>query len=395
VDLDLARRLERAEAENSRSYIETRARLEPGSGAAWLDVAGTYALFDGVGSPLTQTFGLGLFGEAGERELGSLERFFASRGSEVQHEVSPLADVATFATLAARGYRPVELTSLMYRSVEPGLSLDVPINPRIVVRRAGPGEADLFASVAARGWSETPAVVPFVQGLARVFAERPGGASFLAEIEGVPIAAAALGLSGGVALLAGASTVPEGRRQGAQLALLDRRLRYGAQQGCDLAMMGAAPGSGSQRNAERHGFRIAYTRVKWGLTPARTLAHVSFLVRDYEEAIAYFTAVLGFELIEDTPRGPQKRWVIVAPPGGRGTSLLLARAATPEQAARIGSQTGGRVFLFLHSDDFRRDYHAMLERGVRFIESPRDEAYGTVAVFEDLYGNKWDLVQKR
>lgn len=126
------------------------------------------------------------------------------------------------------------------------------------------------------------------------------------------------------------------------------------------------------------------------------LAHVSFLVRDYDEAIAWFTGALGFTLVEDTPLGGGKRWVVVAPAGGGdGATLLLARAATPAQQAAVGHQTGGRVFLFLHTDDFARDHAAMLRAGVRFVEGPRHEAYGTVAVFEDLYGNRWDLVERR
>lgn len=124
------------------------------------------------------------------------------------------------------------------------------------------------------------------------------------------------------------------------------------------------------------------------------LAHVALLVRDYDEAIAYFTTMLGFTLVDDTPRDAGKRWVLVAPPGsGDGATLLLARAATPEQQAYVGNQSGGRVFLFLHTDDFRRDHAAMQQRGVHFVEEPRHEAYGTVAVFVDLYGNRWDLVQ--
>jgi uncharacterized glyoxalase superfamily protein PhnB len=107
------------------------------------------------------------------------------------------------------------------------------------------------------------------------------------------------------------------------------------------------------------------------------------------------TPALGFELLEDTDMGNGKRWVVVAPKGGMGASLLLARAANAEQAARIGNQTGGRVFLFLHTDDFWRDYNEMTSHGVRFIEEPRHEPFGTVVVFEDLYGNRWDMVQSR
>jgi len=118
-------------------------------------------------------------------------------------------------------------------------------------------------------------------------------------------------------------------------------------------------------------------------------------VRDYDEAIAFFTGRLRFTLVEDTPVGARKRWVVVAPPGTGGTALLLARAAKPEQESRIGDQTGGRVFLFLHTDDFWRDYHELRSRGVTFVEEPRREAYGTVAVFLDLYGNRWDLLQRQ
>jgi catechol 2,3-dioxygenase-like lactoylglutathione lyase family enzyme len=127
----------------------------------------------------------------------------------------------------------------------------------------------------------------------------------------------------------------------------------------------------------------------------QAIANVTFLVRDYDEAIDYFTRVLGFELTEDTGLTDEKRWVTVTPRGSGGTNLLLARAANPEQAARIGDQAGGRVFLFLHTDHFQRDHEAMRSRGVKFLEAPREEAYGTVAVFQDLYGNKWDLLQPK
>lgn len=123
------------------------------------------------------------------------------------------------------------------------------------------------------------------------------------------------------------------------------------------------------------------------------LGLVSLVVRDYDEALAFFVDRLGFELVEDRPVPEQdKRWIVVAPPGATESRLLLARASTPEQQARIGAQTGGRVFLFLHTDDFWRDYRAYRERGVEFVREPRDEAYGTVAVFRDLYGNTWDLI---
>ena len=129
----------------------------------------------------------------------------------------------------------------------------------------------------------------------------------------------------------------------------------------------------------------------------QSIGYIALVVRDYDEAISWFTEKLGFDLIEDSGskdrHGEDKRWVLVAPKGSRGTRILLARASNPEEMSRIGNQTGGRVFLFLHTDDFQRDYAAMKSRGVKFLEQPRHEPYGTVAVFEDLYGNKWDLLQ--
>jgi catechol 2,3-dioxygenase-like lactoylglutathione lyase family enzyme len=126
----------------------------------------------------------------------------------------------------------------------------------------------------------------------------------------------------------------------------------------------------------------------------QTIGRVTLVVREYDEAIAWFTGTLGFERVEDAPLGGGKRWVVVRPRGARGASLLLARSSTPGQATRIGDQTGGRVFLFLHSDDFWGDYRAMKARGVEFSEEPREEAYGTVAVFADLYGNRGRSIRR-
>jgi catechol 2,3-dioxygenase-like lactoylglutathione lyase family enzyme len=126
----------------------------------------------------------------------------------------------------------------------------------------------------------------------------------------------------------------------------------------------------------------------------QSIGYVTFLAPDYDEAIAWFTHALGFTLIEDIALGEGKRWVLVAPPGpGAGARLVLAEPADQRQAARIGDQGGGRVFLFLHTDDFWRDHALMQARGVRFLEAPRNEAYGWVAVFEDNWGNRWDLLQ--
>lgn len=127
----------------------------------------------------------------------------------------------------------------------------------------------------------------------------------------------------------------------------------------------------------------------------QSIAHVALVVRDYDEALAFYVGQLGFVLLEDTYQPEQdKRWVVIAPPGSNGTTLLLARASAPEQEPFIGNQAGGRVFLFLETDDFWRDYQRMVAAGVHFVRPPKQEPYGTVAVFEDLYGTRWDLIQR-
>lgn len=125
----------------------------------------------------------------------------------------------------------------------------------------------------------------------------------------------------------------------------------------------------------------------------QSIAHIALVVDDYDEAIAFYTGKLDFELVEDTPQSETKRWVLVAPKGDGGCSLLLAKGVGDEQRSRIGNQTGGRVFLFLRTDDFWRDFEKFNGRGVEFVREPKTEDYGTVAVFEDLYGNLWDLVE--
>jgi GNAT superfamily N-acetyltransferase len=259
-DFALARRLERAEGRACMQFAEARRKLFPDSGSCWMQCAGAYVVFDGIGSPVTQTFGLGIFEELTGAALDKIERFFLDRGAPVDHEVSPLAGVAALDLLCARGYRPIEISSVMHRPVE------APTPGKIKVRFTGPDESQLWAEISARGWThEHPELMPFMQQFGELAAAKEDCTCFLAELDGQPGAAGALNIYDGVALFTGASTVPEMRRRGLQSALLQERMRYAADRGCDLAMMVAEAGSESQRNAERQGFRIAYTRMKWRL----------------------------------------------------------------------------------------------------------------------------------
>jgi GNAT superfamily N-acetyltransferase len=261
ADLALARRLERTEGRGNAAFVDAQARIDPSSGAIWKTSGGTSVMFAGVGSPITQTFGLGMQEPVVEQDLAAIERFFTSRGSPVIHEVCPLAGVEVAALLAGRGYKPVELSSVLYQPID--VNTRVTANPALTVRKVDRQESQLYGKVSAQGWSEHPDLMPYIEDFARLSVEC--ATCFIAERDGKPIATAALFMHEGTALLAGASTVPAGRRQGAQNALLDARLQTAAANGCDLAMMVAAPGSSSQRNAERQGFRIAYTRTKWQL----------------------------------------------------------------------------------------------------------------------------------
>jgi len=264
VDFELSRRLERTEASASASFVDSRARLRPAAKAEWTEICGAYLMFDGVESPITQTFGLGMFDPVTETDLDRMEAFFRDRGAAVNHEVSPLAGVALHRRLADRGYVPLELTSVMCMSLERRAAVAAP-PPGIRVRPTGPEEADLFAQTSARGWSELADFREMIEDLGRIVASRPEAPGFIAELtaDNTPIGTGAFFMHEGVALLAGASTIPEYRKRGAQKALLEARLEYSAAHGCTVAMMCAEPGSGSQRNAQRQGFQICYTRTKW------------------------------------------------------------------------------------------------------------------------------------
>lgn len=262
-DLALSRRLERAEGVACAQYAEARRRLFPDSGAGWMQCAGAYAVFDGVDSPITQTFGLGVFEELSPASLDAIERFFLDRGAPVLHEMSPFAAVAAVDLLCRRNYRPAELSNVLYRSVEQP-SAEQPGDIR--VRLIGLEETQLWADISARAWShEHPELLKFLLEIGAISAAREQSLCFLAELDAKPGAAGVLCIHDRVALFGGAATIPELRRRGLQTALLHERMRYAFEHGCDLAMIAAEPGSDSQRNAERNGFRVAYTRTKWRL----------------------------------------------------------------------------------------------------------------------------------
>lgn len=261
MDRDLARRLERTEGAVSASYTAVPSAAER-SGATWHDFDGTYAMFDGPESPLSQTFGLGLFAPATAALLSRIEAFFAQRGACTMHEVSPLAGIETFALLAERGYRPVELSTVLVQPIDDAIP-PPPTVPALEVRACAPDDAWIAAWIA--GWAGDPAVAAALPSLAEVVRGNRDLVHFAVERDQAAIATASLGVHGGVALLAGASTIPPARGLGAQSLLLAARLAEARHRGCELAMMVAMPGSASQRNAERRGFRVAYTRTKWRL----------------------------------------------------------------------------------------------------------------------------------
>jgi hypothetical protein len=265
ADLALSQRLELAEAAGCRGFVDARARLEPSLGAEWRDVAGTFAMFDGPTSPITQTFNLGMARPVEAAQLDEIEAFFHDRQAPVFHEVSPLADDSARRLLVERGYQVVEYTSVLYRPIDPAIVLSGARNPRLRVSTMAPADIDAWVETAVTGWSEFPEYAPMMRGLSVVNTQRRDARCYLATLDDAMVATGGLSFHGDVALCAGASTVPTARQQGAQLALLEHRLRDAATAGHTLAMMCARPGSGSHRNAERHGFRVAYTRVKWGL----------------------------------------------------------------------------------------------------------------------------------
>jgi GNAT superfamily N-acetyltransferase len=261
VDLELARRLERAEAIANAAAVEARQKVKPEIGAEWIEVAGAYAMFDGPDAPTTQTFGIGLFDPFLDAEFEQVEDFFRRHRTSVYHEICSFAAHQSQGLLSARGYTPFEPSVVLLRETT---SHSPKKQSAITARAIGIDELPTWCRVAGEAWSaESPELGEFVANLGDIWGRARGVTCFLAERDGEPIGSAALNIANGVAIMAGASTIPSARRQGAQLAMFDTRLAFAAERGVDLAMVVTAPGGGSQRNSERQGFRPVYSRMKW------------------------------------------------------------------------------------------------------------------------------------
>ncbi len=263
VDRTLSQRLERAEAIANASFVEAKARAFPGCGAQWIEVAGAYAMFDQPDSPCTQTFGLGIFEPPSDDDLRRIEDFFAERKAPVFHEVSPLCDLGLLSTLNQRGYHPVELTSLLFAPIDE-IPPDPTSNPHIEVRLVQADEMDRWAAISAQGWQLPEEFRQFFDEQSRIHRSRQDMLCWMATIDREPVGTASLCISNDVAIIAGDSTIPSARGRGVQRALIEARIATARELGCAWIMMGALPGSVSQRNGERSGLRIAYTRIKWG-----------------------------------------------------------------------------------------------------------------------------------
>lgn len=262
-DLELAKKLEAAEAFACAGFAASRKKLFPSCQSESITVEGTTVVFDGVDSPITQTFGLGIFAESTPQGLDKIEEFFSNRGAATHHELCPFSGVRTLALLCERGYKPIEISHVMYQPIQHSHTEQ---NPAINIRLINSDEAELWGRTSAAAWSyDHPEFEAFMQSMGTITAWRENSPCFIAELNGLPAATATMIVHDSIALFAGASTLPEMRRNGLQRALLAARMNYAADAGCQIAMMVTEAGSQSQKNGEHQGFRIAYTRTKWRL----------------------------------------------------------------------------------------------------------------------------------
>jgi GNAT superfamily N-acetyltransferase len=264
ADLALARRLEMTDSLAGIEFARSWARLNSYSRAVFLPVAGGHASFGGVDSPVTQAFGLGLNGPVTEADLASMERFYQVHGSAVNIETCPLADPSLLNLLTERGYRPIEYSNVFVRELTSDDSRLWPLpSSDVHIRRPGPDEAESYSRVVAKSFFGDVEISPEFLAIFKSTYYADGAYFFIAEIDGLTAGGGMMSIHHGVASLGGAGTLSEFRNRGVQKALLLARLAQAAESGCDLAMVATMPGSGSQRNVERQGFRVVYTRTKF------------------------------------------------------------------------------------------------------------------------------------
>jgi hypothetical protein len=261
ADLDLARRLEGVETWVAAEYGRARLSLWPEKETAVVEVAGGVACFLGVGSPLNEVRGMGLNGLVTADDLDAMERAFFDRGASVKVNVCPLADGSLLEGLAARGYRAVGFEDVLYRELDGSERFPGPPEGILVGLPSSPGELEAFGEVLARGFSAPEEPSPEMSEIFEMSRRVEGLTGLLARVGGEPVGSASLLIRDGLAMLCGAATLPEYRNRGVQTALSHARLARAAEAGCGIAQFGAMPGSTSHRNAERLGFRVAYTKV--------------------------------------------------------------------------------------------------------------------------------------
>ncbi|HWN98438.1 MAG TPA: GNAT family N-acetyltransferase [Blastocatellia bacterium] len=264
ADLALARRLEMTDALAGVEFARSWARRNSFTGEASLAVAGGHAGFGGVDSPVTQAFGLGLNGPVTEADIAGLEEFYRAHGSPVNIETCPLADPSLLKLMNERGYRPIEYSNVFTRDLtDSDLRAWPDPTSEVRVRTPAEDEAESYSLVVARSFFETAEITPEFLGVITNCYYASGSFFFIAEVDGVPAGGGMMSIHQGVASLGGAGTLREFRNRGIQKALLLARLAVAVENGCDLAMVATLPGSGSQRNVERQGFRVVYTRTKF------------------------------------------------------------------------------------------------------------------------------------
>jgi len=264
ADLSLGRRLEMTDALAGVEFARAWAQQNDFSGEVSLEVAGGHAAFGGIESPLTQAFGLGMSGPVTDSDLTALEEFYRANGSPVNIETCPLADNSLLKLLNERGYRPIEYSNVSVRELTDGDSRTWPTDTsKVHVRRAAVDEAESYSLVVGKSFLENAEVSPDLLRVFTVCFHAPSAHFFFAEADGAAAGGGMMSIHKGVASFGGAGTLPECRNRGVQNALLLARIAAAAMEGCDLAMVATAPGSGSQRNVERLGFRVVYTRTKF------------------------------------------------------------------------------------------------------------------------------------